>query len=169
MLEAALQRLVQSGQIRVSEQGVGLADRGPQLSKGEQELRQRLLESYRDAGFQPPTVRECQQAATRHQKSVPALVALAASEGELVEISHDFYLHHEVEQRLRELLQEVLADGRSMTLSEIRELLQTTRKYAVPICEYLDRIGFTERDGDLRQLGRSVVAHPPASDPSESL
>ena len=37
-----------------------------------------------------------------------------------------------------------------MTLSRIRETLGTTRKYAVPICEYLDQVGFTRREGDLR-------------------
>ena len=64
------------------------------------------------------------------------------------------YLHADVERELRRKLQEALEQGPGMTLSEIRELLQTTRKYAVPICEYLDRIGFTERAGDLRRLCR---------------
>ena len=36
--------------------------------------------------------------------------------------------------------------------SEIRDLLGTTRKYAVPLCEYLDRVGVTRREGDLRFL-----------------
>jgi selenocysteine-specific elongation factor len=37
-------------------------------------------------------------------------------------------------------------------VAEIRDLLGTTRKFAVPICEYLDRVGVTRRDGDLRVL-----------------
>ena len=37
-------------------------------------------------------------------------------------------------------------------VSQIRELLATSRKFAVPICEYLDRSGFTRRQGDLRVL-----------------
>jgi selenocysteine-specific elongation factor len=42
-----------------------------------------------------------------------------------------------------------------LTLSEIREILETTRKYAVPLCEYLDRIGFTKRQGDVRVLAEA--------------
>ena len=38
-------------------------------------------------------------------------------------------------------------------MAELRDLLGTTRKYAVPIGEYLDRIGLTVREGDLRRLG----------------
>jgi selenocysteine-specific elongation factor len=37
-----------------------------------------------------------------------------------------------------------------LTVAEIRDLLGTTRKYAVPLCEYLDRVGVTRREGDLR-------------------
>ena len=39
-----------------------------------------------------------------------------------------------------------------LTVAEIRDLLGTTRKYAVPLCEYLDRTGVTRREGDLRFL-----------------
>ena len=157
LFDAAVQRMERRGQLRITSQGIGLASRGPQLSKGEQELLQRLVETYRAAGFQPPTVQEFQRTATRHQKSVPALVALAVGDGDLMAVSSEFYLHREVELELRQKLTAAMTDGRSMTLSEIRELLQTTRKYAVPICEYLDRIGFTEREGDLRRLSRSAA------------
>jgi selenocysteine-specific elongation factor len=44
-----------------------------------------------------------------------------------------------------------------MTVAEIRDLLGTTRKFAVPLCEYLDRAGVTRREGDLRLPARSPV------------
>jgi selenocysteine-specific elongation factor len=39
-----------------------------------------------------------------------------------------------------------------MTLSEMKDVWGTTRKFAVPLAEYLDRIGFTQRTGDKRSL-----------------
>jgi selenocysteine-specific elongation factor len=45
-----------------------------------------------------------------------------------------------------------LAAGKGLTVAEIRDILGTTRKYAVPLCEYLDRVGVTKREGDLRVL-----------------
>ena len=50
------------------------------------------------------------------------------------------------------MLQERLGGGAGATVAEIRDLLGTTRKYAVPLCEYLDRAGVTRREGDLRLL-----------------
>jgi selenocysteine-specific elongation factor len=49
-----------------------------------------------------------------------------------------------------------LQSGQGATVAEIRDLLGTTRKYAVPLCEYLDRIGVTRREGDLRFLGNAA-------------
>ena len=37
--------------------------------------------------------------------------------------------------------------------AEIRDLLGTSRKYALPICEHLDRVGVTKRVGDVRVPG----------------
>ena len=38
-------------------------------------------------------------------------------------------------------------------MAELRDLMGTTRKFAVPIGEYLDRIGWTRREGDARTIG----------------
>jgi selenocysteine-specific elongation factor len=48
-----------------------------------------------------------------------------------------------------------MAGGQGLTVSEIREVLKTTRKYAVPLCEYFDRVGFTRRENDRRVLAES--------------
>ena len=61
---------------------------------------------------------------------------------------------------MRKLLTEKLAGGAGMTVAEIRDLLGTTRKYAIPICEYLDRVGVTRREGDLRFLAKQGADTP---------
>lgn len=153
MLEHVLRLMAKAKRVRKTDRGVGLAGRGPQLTKAETQLLSTLVEQFKEAGFQPPTVKECEAAATKNKASVASLVSLAATEGDLVQVSQDYYLHSEVEQQMREKLKAEITKSGGMTLSQIRELLATTRKYAVPICEYLDKIGFTKRDGDLRLLG----------------
>jgi selenocysteine-specific elongation factor len=153
LVSAVLAALERAGRIRLSARGVALVGRGPQLSAGERQVLQWLIERFRESGYQPPTPDECRRDAPKNSQSVPQLLALAVADGHLVEIAADFYLHAEVERQLRDKLREMLAGGAGVTLSQIREGLGTTRKYAVPICEYLDRVGFTRRDGDLRFLG----------------
>jgi selenocysteine-specific elongation factor len=147
-----LKSLEAQGTIRADERGVALVGRGPRLTQNERKLLSQLVEVFRGAGIASPTVQECQQQAPRNQGSVPQLLALAAENGDLVAIAPDYYVHVDAERQTRDTLRKQLANGEGLTLSQIRELLGTTRKYAVPLCEYFDRIGFTRRQGDLRFL-----------------
>jgi selenocysteine-specific elongation factor len=53
----------------------------------------------------------------------------------------------------RKLVREKIAADGPVTVAQIRDLLQTSRKYAVPLSEWLDQTGATARRGDLRVLG----------------
>ncbi len=154
-IDAVLQQMAKAGRLRMHDKGISLASHKPQLSATEQELLETILKRYAEAMYQPPTTKECQQAEAKHEATVKKLIELAAASGTLVHIGGDLYLHCDAESKLRGLLQEKMS-GREegLTMSEIRDVLSTTRKYAVPICEYLDRIGVTRRVGDLRVLGR---------------
>jgi len=157
LVDAILEKMQAAGRVKLTATKVSLAGHGPQLSRGEQQLYQQIVERYREAGFQPPSVDEVQQEAVKHRDAVPQLVALAAAEGELVEFAQDFYLHAEHEAHLRDRLAEEIHERGGLTVSEIREILDTTRKFAVPLCEYLDRIEFTRRQGDVRVLAAAAV------------
>ena len=71
----------------------------------------------------------------------------------MIAIAPNLFLDTGVERELRRRVTERLADGSAITMSELRDLLGTSRKFAVPIGEYLDRIGLTRREGDVRRLG----------------
>jgi len=157
ILLAALKEMQTAGRIKFGAKGIAVIGRGPKLSQNEQKLLDKLVAEFRAAGIQPPSVKQCQQQATKNQESVPQLLALAAANGDLVEVADDFYLHAEVEQTSRQALAAKLQESSGLTMSEIREVLDTSRKYAVPYCEFLDRVGFTKRQGDLRVL----AAAPP--------
>jgi selenocysteine-specific elongation factor len=73
-----------------------------------------------------------------------------------VRIAADVYLHADADAEMRRLVTERLQSGGGLTVAEIRDLLGTTRKYAVPLCEYLDRSGVTRRENDLRFLAGKV-------------
>ena len=158
LFNTILDDLSRAKRIRLSERGVALVGQGPKLSQNERKLLAELIEMFRQAGIESPSVKQCQQQAAKNQQAVPQLIALAAADGDLVEVASGYHVHAEVDLQLKASLRERLADGKGATLSEIRELLNTTRKYAVPYCEYLDRTGFTKRDGDLRYLASLDVS-----------
>jgi len=152
LVSAVLARMRDEGRIRLTDATVALEGCGPKLSANEQKLLAQLIERFRTAGIESPSIQQCRELAVRNQASVPQLLKLAAASGELVEIAPEYFLHREVVNRLQQTLREKMAGGPGMKVSQIRELLGTTRKYAVPICEYLDQIGYTIREGDVRAL-----------------
>lgn len=154
VLAAALARVQQSGKLRAAEGRIGLAGRGPRLSKNEEKALVRIIERYQQAGLESPSVAQVEEELGKNRESAKGLMALAVREGRLVQVTPDYLLHPESERQARRTLAEALAGDRGLTVSEIREVLGTTRKYAVPLCEYFDRVGFTRRQEDRRVLAK---------------
>ena len=101
----------------------------------------------------PPEPGSFAGAAGGNAANLKDLFDVCVAEGYLVRITDEVYLHSEVEAEMRRRIAERLASGSAgLTVADIRDLLGTTRKFAVPLCEYLDRVGVTRREGDLRVL-----------------
>jgi selenocysteine-specific elongation factor len=111
-----------------------------------------MVAAYQEARFQPPEPATFAAQAGGNAASLADLFELCVAEGHLVRIAEDLYLHADAEAEMRTRIAAALATRSGMTVAEIRDLLGTTRKYAVPLCEYLDRMGLTRREGDLRHL-----------------
>ncbi len=152
LFKILLAQLVQHRTVEQTSRGVALPGQGPQLSKKEKLLLEEMVEKYRLAGLRPPSVEELKKQATSNQKAVEQLIRLAEARGELVQVSNSLFLHADVEHRLREQIQKEYGNSKGFTVSQLREKLDISRKYAIPLCEYFDRIGFTHRNGDLRVL-----------------
>jgi selenocysteine-specific elongation factor len=154
LVHAAVDRLLQSKQLVGDLRRLGRADFKPKLSGNLRKLKDKLVAEYKEAGFQPPEPKSFAGQAGGNAASLEDLFDVCVAEGLLVQVSEDVFLHTDIEADMRRRLTERLATGPGLTVAEIRDLLGTTRKYAVPICEYLDRAGFTRREGDLRWLAK---------------
>jgi selenocysteine-specific elongation factor len=154
LVHAAVDRLLQKKQLLGDLRRIGRADFKPKLSGNLRKLKDKLVADFKIAGFQPPEPKSFAGAAGGNAANLKDLFEVCVAEGLLVQISEDVYLHSEVDADMKRRLTDRLAAGPGLTVAEIRDLLGTTRKYAVPICEYLDRVGFTRREGDLRLLAK---------------
>lgn len=168
LVHAVTEVLLARGQLVGDQRRIARADFKPKLSAAQRKLKERIVQAYRAARFQPPELSGFVAEAGGQASALRDLFELCVAEGELVHIEGELYLHAEHEQAMRKLLREKLQDGRGLTVSEIRDLLQTTRKYAVPLCEYLDRQGFTRREGDLRFLAEPLPSPAGQQEPART-
>ena len=153
LISGIVDRLRDQGKVIVEARTVAVKGYEPRLSQGERRLKNELLESIRKGGMSPPEAADLAAAAGVRAAVVPELLALLRDEQKLAELSSGLFLDFDVEAELRRKVIERLSTGSTMTMADLRDLLGTTRKYAVPIGEYLDRIGLTRREGDVRKLG----------------
>ena len=72
--------------------------------------------------------------------------------GEVVKIKKNIYFHRKAVEQGKTLISDAIKKRGPLSAGEIKEILKTTRKYAIPFLEYLDKIRFTVRKGDLRDL-----------------
>jgi selenocysteine-specific elongation factor len=146
LADALIERLCERGQLGRERNLLRLATHVPRTG----EVVMRVVELVRDAEPTPPTIPELLA-----DGASASLIDAAVRSGALVRISAELVLTDGFVRRAEALVRE--AGDRGVTVSAVREGLGTTRKYAVPLLEYLDRSGVTRREGDLRFARR-----PPA-------
>jgi selenocysteine-specific elongation factor len=159
LVHAAVDRLVQLKKLTGDMRRIARTDFKPKLSANLRKLKDRMVAAYLAAGFQPPEPASFAGQAGGNAANLKDLFEVCVAEGLLVHVDGDIYLHSDVETQMRKRVDERLRSGAGASIAEIRDLLGTTRKYAVPFCEYLDRAGVTQREGDLRVMAAASPAN----------
>jgi selenocysteine-specific elongation factor len=158
LVHAAVERLLAKRVLAGDLRRIGRADFKPKLSANLRKLKDKLVDAYRVGRFQPPEPASFAGAAGGNAANLKDLFDVCVQEGYLARVTDEIYLHADADAEMRRLVTAKLAEGRGLTVAEIRDLLGTTRKYAVPLCEYLDRSGVTRREGDLRFAAAPAAA-----------
>ncbi|MFO0937213.1 MAG: selenocysteine-specific translation elongation factor [Gemmataceae bacterium] len=151
-ISSAIDRMLKSKSLVGDARRIARADFKPKLSINQRKLKDRIVADHVTAGFAPPDAASFVNLAAGNAKALGDIYEVAVAEGLLVKVSPDLFISTEIDAEMRKRVTERLSTGTGATMAEIRDLLGTTRKYAVPFCEYLDRIGVTKRNGDLRVL-----------------
>jgi selenocysteine-specific elongation factor len=152
LVHATVNRLLERKLLVGDLKRIARADHKPKLSNNQRKIKDKMITAYKQAGFQPPDMAEFAAQAGGNAANLKDLYEVCIAEGFLVHIAEGIYLHGDAEADMRRRVTDKLKEQPGLTVAEIRDLLGTTRKYAVPFCEYLDRVGTTRREGDLRVL-----------------
>ena len=143
LIDALLTRLTTDGTIARDGMTVRLPSHEVALAGHEPELERLVSAIAGEREATPPTVKELVADGVD-----PSLIDAAARAGLVVRISPELVLSTGLVARATELVRAHASDG--VTVSAIREHLGTSRKYAVPLAEWMDANGISRRVGDLR-------------------
>ncbi len=147
-----LAHLQEDGVVDLYQDKVSRAGRTPELGPQHDAARDTLEKAYREGRFTPPTPAEALEKLNLPEKDRSDLWQLLVEEGILIKVAEDFYLHREVYREARERVKRYIQEHGALAVSDCRDLLATTRRFAVPLLEHFDEVKFTRRRGDLRVL-----------------
>src|SRR5258706_3136761 len=105
-----------------------------------------LMRKFEANPFSPPSIKECQ--AEVGEEVLNALLEM----GELIAVSSEIIFRKSDYDLMVSRIKSAIIQNEKISLAEVRDLFNTSRKYAQAILEHLDVIGVTMRDGDFRKL-----------------
>jgi selenocysteine-specific elongation factor len=150
LFETLLQHFAQISVIVVERETVRLPTHEIRLTEEQRQWAERMERKAKTAGFAPPELEELLAEFPDREQAMD-LLSWLVEQGRLVRVA-EFVVHPETIERAKQLARQLCERHGSFTASQFREAANTTRKYAVPLLEFLDQLGVTVRRGDVRVL-----------------
>jgi selenocysteine-specific elongation factor len=148
ILDFSLQRLARAEKLRLNGELVYPVQAGKLPSAPDPALAA-VAAVYRQAGLSAPLISEAAAMLKLKEGAMRALVTLLLREKILVQMgSENLFMHHEALARLRAEISEL--HGQTVDIARFKQITGLSRKYAIPLLEYLDRQRITHRMGDQR-------------------
>jgi selenocysteine-specific elongation factor len=118
------------------------------LQEDEEQARGKIERAFEDAGLAVPAMAEVLAKSGVEAARARSLLQILLRDKHLVRVSDELVFHHTAIARLRELLGR--HKGERFRVPEFKEWTGISRKYAIPLLEFLDREKITRREGDER-------------------
>ena len=149
---AILQQLVQEIKLAVSGDLVSLAGRGVVMKDEEAESKKKIDEAFAAAGLKVPALNEVLGGLKIDKVRAQKIVTLLLRDKVLTKVSDELVFHRSALEELRKRVAAHKTKSATIDVATFKELTGVSRKYAIPLLEYLDRERVTKRVGDTRQI-----------------
>jgi selenocysteine-specific elongation factor len=150
VMEAMLAQLTRDKKAEVAGEQVRLSGRGVELKDEEAKAKAQIEKAFADAGLKVPLMKEVLDKLPVDKARAQKLVTLLLRDRVLIKLADDLVFHQTALEGLRQLMATQKAKTQKIDVATFKDLLGVTRKYAIPLLEYLDQQRITRRVGDER-------------------
>lgn len=156
VFRSILKELESEGSIVSERDVVRMRSHTVELSAGDTQLRDRLAQMFEKAGLEPPSLDEAMQVAVAAKAGKDhgrRILQLLIDGRTLVRVQGELFFHRKALDKLIGKLKEFgdqHEPKRLIDVATFKDLAGVTRKYAIPLLEFLDRERITRREGDNR-------------------
>jgi selenocysteine-specific elongation factor len=159
LADAVIERLQADGTIVTDHGIVRRAGWMPHPSSAQQSELERLTAVIRAAGREPPSASELAASAVGQTESgVLTLLRLLDRRGVVRQVEANRFYSPDALRTMADALRAGMQPGQEYGPAELRGFVGVSRKYLIPLLEYFDRTGVTERRGQGRVVRLERVA-----------
>src|SRR5579863_4392815 len=142
----------QARKIEVAGELVRLAGRGVVMKDEEAESKKVIEAAFANAGLKVPALKDVLAGLKVDRTRAQKIVTLLLRDKVLIKISDDLVFHRDAMLDLRKRMAAEKAKSSKLDVARFKDLTGVSRKYAIPLLEYLDREHVTRRVGDERVI-----------------
>ncbi len=152
VFDAAVSVLVRDKKIEVVGDLVRLPGHGVVMKDEEAESKKEIESAFMTAGLSVPALHQVLAGLKIDKARAQKIVTLLLREKVLIKISDELVFHRSALEELRRLIAAYKIKSPTIDVGQFKELTGVSRKYAIPLLEFLDRERVTKRVGDSRQI-----------------
>jgi selenocysteine-specific elongation factor len=149
---AVLESLIAEGKIEISGENVRIAGQAVVMKDDEAESKRIIEQAFESAGLKVPALKDVLAGLKIDRARAQRIVTLLLRERVLFKLNEDLVFHRDALESLRQLVREQKTTSPRMDVARFKDLTGVSRKYAIPLLEYLDRERITRRVGDERLI-----------------
>jgi selenocysteine-specific elongation factor len=147
-----LEKLGEEKKLEVAGELVHLAGRGVVMKDEESESKKIIEQAFLSAGLKVPSLKEVLAGLKVDKIRAQKIVTLLLRDKVLMKISEELVFHQSALVELRQKVTALKNTAPKIDVARFKEMTGVSRKYAIPLLEYLDRERVTRRVGDERVI-----------------
>ena len=147
-----LDTLKNNRKIKIQGDKISLYDFQPELTDKQEETLNKLENEFLKGGFNPLGYEELFSNISIPEDELQRLITLLVNQRRIIILEKNIIFHKDIVNKGEKLIKGFLKKKGNATVGELKDVLGTSRKWAIPLLNYYDQIGLTIRDGDLRRL-----------------
>jgi selenocysteine-specific elongation factor len=142
--------------IRSAGTGVALASHKVELAGGTAEKSVKIETDLSGNGFIPMTTEGLSKILNTSHKEILEILHVLKRNEKVVEIENGVWMHSQNMAKLRQAMKDHFNIQSELNVADFKRMSGLTRKFAIPVLEYCDKQGWTERNGNVRLRGAEL-------------
>jgi selenocysteine-specific elongation factor len=150
--EAGLSFCVSQKTLAITGDLVHLPGRGVVMKDEEAESRKVIEKAFASAGLKVPALKDVLAGLKIDKNRAQKIMTLLLRDKTLIKVSDELVFHRSALEELRKDIASIKQQSPKIDVARFKDLTGVSRKYAIPLLEYLDRERVTRRVGDERVI-----------------